>query len=172
MAVATKGQASDAAAIAFLAAFVPHCSSAQLPRVVLRDPSFDASLPTLSTRLISLCAAEPEAALLAHCTAVLRGLVHGLPDLARDILLGLLSSVTGAENQAQANTVARVLLECLRPPCATLEAPVAPGAGLFVLQPRSTVLTVWSIPARMPCSVMCCCTAQRCAQSLSLHATT
>lgn len=132
MAVATKGCDADKAAVAFLAAFVTFCDSKQMPAVVHRDPATDSSLPTLTTRLISLCAGAPEAALLSNCTTVLCGIVHRLPDLARDLMLGLLGNVTSAENEAQACVLTRVLHTCLRPPAADVDTPVASGPPSFL----------------------------------------
>jgi hypothetical protein len=127
MVVTTKGNPPDLAAVAFLSAFVMHSGQEHLAKVVHKEPSTPSSLPTLTTRLVHLCASMVDPLVLVNASSTLCCLVHGLPGLARGILHSLLGNVTTAENPEKACNVAKALHICLRSPHAPPNGPVATG---------------------------------------------
>jgi hypothetical protein len=125
MALATKGESSDTAAVAFLASYVAFCPREHVATVVRRNPASASTVPSLTTRLVGLCASTPDLQVQADARSVLCRLVHALPDVAREVLQRLLSSMASAENSKTACCVAAALQQCIRPPKVARESKVS-----------------------------------------------
>lgn len=115
-AVDTRGEELDRSAVAFLAAFAAHCSNEHLGRVIKRNPVAPPATVPITTRLVSLCSTEDDAAIVQAVHSLLHTIAHRLPDCARDIVHGLLSGIGGAESAAAGCRVARALLCVLTNP--------------------------------------------------------
>lgn len=130
-AIASKGGALDAAAIAFLGAFCMHCSADLLSMVVKRDSAASEDLPSIITRLVALTASPIGSQSHKSAFHALQQLVQRLLSSRREVLQRLHSAVTGAETPEAAANSTHALHACLTARGTTLSTPIAPGVGLF-----------------------------------------
>jgi hypothetical protein len=90
-------------------------------------------LPSVITRLVALTATAIPSK--GHCSAVhaLRQLVHRLPSSRRELLMRMLSTVTGGETPEAAANSTHALHACLCSNSTAVQTPIAQGAHLLQL---------------------------------------